>query len=69
VDESSGITADEKFKKLKDGGVNRHVYYFCSKIGRDECQNPYINETFLIEELVGLMDTLSLGEPKRMHLL
>ncbi|KND51841.1 MAG: site-specific DNA recombinase [Parcubacteria bacterium C7867-001] len=59
---TSGITADEKFKKLKDGGVNRHVYYFCSKIGRDECQNPYINETLLIDGLVELMDTLSLDE-------
>jgi site-specific DNA recombinase len=27
----SGITADEKFKKLKDGGVNRHVYYMCTR--------------------------------------
>ncbi len=47
----AGITADEKFKKLKDGGVNRHVYYFCSKKGRDDCKNPYINETYLIMEL------------------
>jgi DNA invertase Pin-like site-specific DNA recombinase len=27
----SGISADEKFKKLKDGGANRHVYYGCTK--------------------------------------
>jgi len=36
----SGITADEKFKKLKDGGVNRHVYYFCTKAKNIDCKNP-----------------------------
>lgn len=59
---NAGICADEKFKKLKDGGVNRHVYYFCSRKGKDECQNPYINETDLIQELIGLMDKIDLDE-------
>lgn len=34
----SGISADEKFKKLKDGGVNRHVYYFCTKARNIDCK-------------------------------
>jgi site-specific DNA recombinase len=59
---NAGICADEKFKKLKDGGVNRHVYYFCSRKGKDECQNPYINEADLIQELIGLMDRIDLDE-------
>lgn len=58
----SGICADEKFKRLKDGGTNRHVYYFCTMKGRDGCVNPYINETDLIEELIGLMDKINLDE-------
>ena len=58
----SGITADEKFKKLRDGGVNRHVYYFCTQKGKDGCNNPYINETELISELIELMDKVSLDE-------
>lgn len=58
----SGICADEKFKKLKDGGVNRHVYYFCTKTRNIDCKNPYINEPSLIEELIGLMDTVNLDE-------
>ncbi len=58
----SGICADEKFKRLKDGGTNRHVYYFCTVKGRDGCVNPYINETDLIEELIGLMDKINLDE-------
>lgn len=58
----SGITADEKFKKLKDGGVNRHVYYFCTKARNMDCKNPPINEPNLIEELVELMDKVDLDE-------
>jgi len=58
----SGISADEKFKKLKDGGVNRHVYYFCTKARNIDCKNSPINEPSLIEELIGLMDTVDLDE-------
>ena len=58
----SGITADEKFKKLKDGGVNRHVYYMCTRAKDTDCANQAINETALIEELSGLLETINLDE-------
>lgn len=58
----SGISADEKFKKLKDGGVNRHVYYFCTKARNIDCKNPAINEPNLIGELVELMDKIDMDE-------
>ncbi len=58
----SGITADEKFKKLKDGGSNRHVYYRCTRGKGVECENQPINETLLIEELTSLLDTIDLDE-------
>ena len=58
----SGISADEKFKKLKDGGVNRHVYYFCTKARNIDCKNSPINEPSLISELVELMDKVDLDE-------
>jgi len=58
----SGITADEKFKKLKDGGVNRHVYYLCTKSKSVDCKNSPINEQSLIEELIGLVDRVDLDE-------
>ena len=58
----SGISADEKFKKLKDGGVNRHVYYFCTKARNIDCKNPAINEPSLIDELIKLMDRIDLDE-------
>lgn len=58
----SGISADEKFKKLKDGGTNRHVYYFCTKARNIDCKNPPINEPGLIDELIGVMDNVNLDE-------
>lgn len=58
----SGITADEKFKKLKDGGVNRHVYYMCTRAKDTDCNNRPVNEELLIEELSGLLDTIAVDE-------
>jgi len=58
----SGISADEKFKKLKDGGVNRHVYYFCTRARNIDCKNPAINEESLIKELLETMDKISLDD-------
>lgn len=60
----SGITADEKFKKIKAGGVNRYVYYRCTKSKDRKCKNPAINEPDLIEALLALIDSLSLDEVK-----
>lgn len=58
----SGISATEKFKKLKDGSVNRHVYYFCTKARNIDCKNPAINEPSLITELIGIMDIVALDD-------
>lgn len=61
---NSGITADEKFKKLKNGGVNRHVYYLCTKVRNRNCKNPPINENDLIKEFQKLAEKLELNELK-----
>ena len=58
----SGICADEKFKKLKDGSVNRHVYYGCTKSKDKNCQCGYINEIELIEQFEKLLDRISINE-------
>lgn len=60
----SSITADEKFKKLKNGGVNRHVYYRCCKSRDHDCKNPALNEGDLIKELQKLMSRLDFNEIK-----
>ena len=48
----SEITAEEKFKALKDGSLRRHVYYHCTRQISYDCQEKYINETDLINGLV-----------------
>lgn len=58
----SGICADEKFKKLKDGSVNRHIYYGCTKAKDKNCQCGYINEIELIEQFEKLLDRISINE-------
>jgi len=58
----SGITADEKFKKLKDGGKRRHVYYTCTKNKDKYCKGGYINEDEVIKQLQGVIEQISLNE-------
>lgn len=41
------ITAQEKYKKLKNGEFNRHVYYNCTRRIDPHCKEKYINETDL----------------------
>ena len=58
----SGITAEEKFKKLKGGGVNRHVYYSCTRVRDRECKCGYLNEIDLIKQFGELMDKIDINE-------
>lgn len=58
----SGITADEKFKKLKGGGARRHVYYGCTKVRDRNCKCGYINETDLIKQFEDLIDSIDIDE-------
>jgi DNA invertase Pin-like site-specific DNA recombinase len=58
----SGITADEKFKKQKNGNVHRHVYYGCTKVRDRNCKCGYINEPDLIKQFEELMDKIDIDE-------
>ncbi len=58
----SGVTADEKFKKQKNGNIHRHVYYSCTRSKDRNCKNGYLNEEVLIEQFVQLMDTIDIDE-------
>lgn len=56
----SGITADEKFKKQKNGNVHRYVYYKCTRIKDSNCRCGFINEDDLVKQLQDLMDDLDI---------
>lgn len=58
----SGITADEKFKKLTNGTTQRYVYYGCTRFNDRNCKSGWINEDDLIEQLTNLMDKIDLDE-------
>jgi len=55
---NASIVGEEKFKKLLDGSVKKHIYYHCS--GSRECNHvkPYIREEKLIEQLSSFIDNL-----------
>ncbi len=56
----SGITADEKFKKQKNGNVHRYVYYKCTRVKDSQCPSGYINEEELVTQLQDLMDDVEI---------
>ena len=58
----SGITADEKWKRLKNGSSSRYVFYRCTRGKGVECANQPVNEPQLIESLSTLLDTLDVDE-------
>ncbi len=58
----SGITAEEKFKHLKDGSVSRYVYYGCTRVRNPYCKLSYIREEELIQKLRDLVDELTIDE-------
>lgn len=56
----SGITAEEKHKKLKDGSIRRYVYYRCTHAKNLHCKEPSIREDELIQQLSELIDEIDL---------
>lgn len=58
----SGITADEKFKKQKNGNVHRYVYYGCCKSKDKDCKSGYLEEKELIKQFELLINKIDLSE-------
>ena len=56
----SGITAEEKHKKLKDGSIRKYIYYRCTHAKDIQCKEPSIREDELITQLSDLIDEIDL---------
>ena len=56
----SGITAEETFKRQKNGKTHRHVYYHCSDGRTRTCKGCYINENELIKQFTDLLGTVDI---------
>jgi site-specific DNA recombinase len=51
----ASITAEEKFKARVDGGLNRHVYYRCTKQVDPQCPERSINEQDLNDQIINFI--------------
>lgn len=51
------IIGEEKFRKLRNGRLNRHVYYHCSK-SMNRCKQLYLSEIDLIHQLRDIFQSL-----------
>lgn len=58
----SGVSADEKLKKQKNGNIHRYVYYGCTKSRDKNCKSGYISEEELITQLEKMIDNINLDE-------
>lgn len=58
----SGITAQEKFKRFKNGTVRRYVYYNCTQARKIDCDEAYIREEELLAELQRVVEQLPLNQ-------
>ena len=54
----SGITAQEKFKKFKNGRVIKYIYYHCTKTRDHHCPEPYTREETITENLIELLSEI-----------
>ncbi len=58
----SGISAEEKYKKLKNGTVAKYIYYGCGRSKDRHCKNQYLREEELIEQLIKLIDKIDMND-------
>ncbi len=58
----SGVTADEKYKKLKNGSTATYIYYGCTRSRDHSCKLGYLREELLIEEMTKLIDKIDINE-------
>ncbi len=59
----SGVSAEEKFKKIKSTGLTaRYVYYGCSRSRDRNCKGGYIREELLTQQLIKLIDEIDFNQ-------
>jgi len=63
----SGITAEEKYKKLRDGTTRKYTYYGCTRSRDRQCKNKYIQEEELIKQLLSVIDKVDINELGMKH--
>jgi len=59
---TSSITAEEKYKTLKNGEEAVYRYYVCVRNRNRDCREKYINEETLMSELGKVLDEMEVDE-------
>ncbi len=55
------VTAEIKYRRLKNSQINSHIYYHCNRVRDYDCDEPYITEEELIRQLVIYLPKLKLN--------
>ena len=58
----SGVSAEEKYKNLKDGTIAKYIYYGCTRFHDKNCKGGYLEERALLAQLLELMDRIDLDK-------
>ncbi len=58
----SGITAQDKYKTLKDGSISKYIYYGCTRARDINCKEGYIEEKVLIIQLIEIINQIDLDK-------
>lgn len=58
----SGVTAEIKYRVLKNTKVNTHIYYHCCRSKDEKCREPYITEEEMINQLISLLPKMKLDK-------
>lgn len=56
-----GVTAEVKYRKLKNGYIEKHIYYHCGRNVDYDCDEPYITERELVKQLLFHIDKIMIN--------
>lgn len=60
----ASVTAEERVKKLKYGGMKKYIYYHCTRSVDYDCDEPYITEEELISQLLAQLPNIKFSKTK-----
>lgn len=58
----SMISAEEKYKQLKDGTTAKYIYYGCGRSKDRNCKSHYLREEELVGQLIKLLDQIKIND-------
>ena len=58
----SMISAEEKYKQLKDGTTVKYIYYGCGRSKDRNCKNHYLREEELVEQLIKVFNQIEVND-------